>query len=601
MQLKAGNISITYESGALRWLKYGDIEFLRMIYFAVRDKNWGTVEPVISNEIINRQKNCFAISYDCTFNEGDIKMNWSVTIAGKENSSIYFEIKGKALSDFQKNRMGFFVLHPIKECAGKEVTIFHTDKTIDEAYFPEFISSHQPFKDVKAMHWEPTTHCKVLLEFSGDIFETEDHRNWTDNNFKTYCTPLSLPFPVMMNKGEEVHQIIKISLEGCATILKELIDNIKITISENEPLPVPSIGVGRAFERGEIYFEELKALSAINFSHYRVDIKMNKSDWKSQLFEAIAESKILNAKLEIALFADKNTAVQVQLFADVFSDEAAIKYITVLPLYSKCIDSTTLKTILPLLRTKFIHARIGAGTDAYFTELNRSELDARDLDFIGYSVNPQVHAFDDASLIENTEAQGFTIVSAKYKFNKSAHISPITLKLRYNSDTIEVNKDSIPLSDPRQQTVFGAGWTLSSLKYVCENGAGAVTYFETVGERGLGSYDENNIFKLYPLAEVFKIVLQNKWTHILKSNSTKAFTVNCLVLCNNKETCMLIANHSSLKQTVTMECNNQSYVINSLLNQNDCISVHAENHQLEISLNAYEIKIIEAGPNQSSF
>jgi len=62
MQLKAGNISLAYDNGALRWLKYGDSEILRMIYFAVRDKNWGTVEPVIVNEIINLQEKSFAIS-----------------------------------------------------------------------------------------------------------------------------------------------------------------------------------------------------------------------------------------------------------------------------------------------------------------------------------------------------------------------------------------------------------------------------------------------------------------------------------------------------------------------------------------------------------
>jgi len=310
------------------------------------------------------------------------------TIEGKENSLIHFEIKGKAVSTFQKNRVGFCVLHPIKECAGKAVTIFHTYKTTEAAFFPEFISLYQPFKDVKAMHWELTTHCNVLLEFSGDIFETEDHRNWTDNNLKTYCTPLSLPFPSILNKGYEVNQTIQLSLEGGATILEKLNDKIRITTSENERLRVPSIGVGRAFKRSENYFEELKVLSGVGFSHYRVDIKMNEADWISHLYEAIAESKILNAKLEITLFADENAPAQVLLFAEAFSNELSIKYITVLPLHSKCIDNKTLKTILPLLRNKFIHAGIGAGTDAYFTELNRSELDARDLDYVSYSVNP---------------------------------------------------------------------------------------------------------------------------------------------------------------------------------------------------------------------
>ena len=29
----------------------------------------------------------------------------------------------------------------------------------------------------------------VVFDFEGDLWETEDHRNWTDANFKTYSTP----------------------------------------------------------------------------------------------------------------------------------------------------------------------------------------------------------------------------------------------------------------------------------------------------------------------------------------------------------------------------------------------------------------------------
>ena len=38
----------------------------------------------------------------------------------------------------------------------------------------------------------------------GDVFETEDQRNWTDASFKTYCPPLRLPFPRPFEDGEEI-------------------------------------------------------------------------------------------------------------------------------------------------------------------------------------------------------------------------------------------------------------------------------------------------------------------------------------------------------------------------------------------------------------
>ena len=41
----------------------------------------------------------------------------------------------------------------------------------------------------------------VELLFEGDLFETEDQRNWTDASFKTYCTPQELGFPFAAEPG----------------------------------------------------------------------------------------------------------------------------------------------------------------------------------------------------------------------------------------------------------------------------------------------------------------------------------------------------------------------------------------------------------------
>ena len=39
--------------------------------------------------------------------------------------------------------------------------------------------------------------------------------------------------------------------------------------------------------------------------------------------------------------------------------------------------------------------------------------------------------------------------------------------------------------DPRQHTLFAAGWTLGSLKYLSESGIYSATYYETTGRRGI--------------------------------------------------------------------------------------------------------------------
>ena len=61
--------------------------------------------------------------------------------------------------------------------------------------------------------------------------------------------------------------------------------------------------------------------------------------------------------------------------------------------------------------------------------------------------------------------------------------------MRFNpfttSPETELKSNQLPSQvDVRQMSLFGAGWTVGSLKYLCESEAYSLTYFETTGWRG---------------------------------------------------------------------------------------------------------------------
>jgi hypothetical protein len=43
--LRAGPLRLVFDRGALRWIRLGEREVLRGIYFAVRAENWVTITP----------------------------------------------------------------------------------------------------------------------------------------------------------------------------------------------------------------------------------------------------------------------------------------------------------------------------------------------------------------------------------------------------------------------------------------------------------------------------------------------------------------------------------------------------------------------------
>ena len=46
--LLAGPLRAEFDNGALRYIRFGGVEVLRAIAFLVRDENWGTFSPEIS-------------------------------------------------------------------------------------------------------------------------------------------------------------------------------------------------------------------------------------------------------------------------------------------------------------------------------------------------------------------------------------------------------------------------------------------------------------------------------------------------------------------------------------------------------------------------
>jgi hypothetical protein len=80
MLLQAGPVQADYVNGYLRYIRTGDHEILRMIYFAIRDQDWNTLPVTIQNETVSRTANSFIISYTSIVRHNSIQFNWKVRI-----------------------------------------------------------------------------------------------------------------------------------------------------------------------------------------------------------------------------------------------------------------------------------------------------------------------------------------------------------------------------------------------------------------------------------------------------------------------------------------------------------------------------------------
>ena len=116
---------------------------------------------------------------------------------------------GRGERDLQYNRIGFCVLHPFRECAGRPYRaaprtgrcragcpIWSGRRSSSDGVLRAAVPVGEPARDRRCRRPDGG------FEFEGDLFEMEDQRNWTDASFKTYCTPLGSGIPHGLTAGQ---------------------------------------------------------------------------------------------------------------------------------------------------------------------------------------------------------------------------------------------------------------------------------------------------------------------------------------------------------------------------------------------------------------
>ncbi|MFN7119019.1 MAG: hypothetical protein ACK4TA_19630 [Saprospiraceae bacterium] len=584
--LHAGPLQMYYKNGFLRYMRQDDVEVLRMLYFAVRDENWNTIPLHILHEEVNIYADHFSIHYEGRCQQNRIDYAWKCNIEGNSDGSITFEIHGEALSDFLRNRIGFCVLHPIKAYAGRAVTITHTNHTTTNYIFPKYIDPYQPFKDIQAMRWT-LGHNTYSIQFQGDIFETEDQRNWLDASFKTYCTPLHLPFPAQVIKGDKVYQKVEFRVEDEVEIKDEVeieIENEEVmrsmnllhknkelyyTLSKtNENFIILPLGLeANAVALDDVTITHLKNL---NLSFLRVEMRLHEANWETDFNQRLQQAQLLALPIHLVLFLNKDWEYEKKLLEE-YNFPITIQKIITIDVNNKTLTAPFLEKVLPVLKSIFPDIPIGGGTNAYFTEFNRNPPPASLLDFSAFSVNPQVHAFDELSLIENLETPPYIIASAQKLINLPVSVSPITLRPRFNPDATAPEKTlagQLPFRvDARQRTDFAAVWTLGSILAFTEAGAQDLTYYQTVNEMGVmmsGQASEYHDFpadayEIFPLYHVFKLfgAYQGGTVEILQSSHPLLFA-GFIIKHENKQ---LLALVNYTPESIEIQAFNEIYLL----------------------------------------
>ncbi len=509
VRLTAGRLAVDFKDGNLRTIKYDGAEVLRAVSYLVRDRDWGTYAPSISNLQIDQRLDAFAVSYvaRCA-GPGDTELAIDVRITAQAGEPLIFEAEALSRTGFATNRCGFCILHPIVGVAGMPVLIEHVDGPSEETQFPDLIAPWQPFKDMRAITHRVTPSVTAECRMEGDTFEMEDQRNWSDASYKTYVRPLALPWPYRISAGEPIRQRIVLSVRdrGHPSIAptSRSSENGSITLSSGSRSGVmPPIGLIITPQEAKATLAARDRLAEIGpqelLFHFDPDAGHGADAFKS--FAAVAALHSSGSTLEIALPCRQTplaeaTQIASRMQAAGFNPDAIVISPSIdrqsTPPGSEWPECPPLEEVYAAAHAAFPGMRLGGGMLSYFTELNRKRVPAGPLDFITHCTNPIVHAADDLSVMQTLEALPFITRSVRAIYgNKPYRIGPSTIPMRQNPygsrtmDNPDGGRIAMANTDPRHNARFGEAFAFGYAARVLDVGLECLTLSALTGPFGL--------------------------------------------------------------------------------------------------------------------
>lgn len=631
--LRAGPVTALFDGAGLRRVTFGGAEVVRRIFTAVRDVNWDTVQPARSGHVVDVGEREFRISYQGAHRQEELSLPAEVAIEGRADGTLRFTFHGIADSDFPYCRIGICVLHP-PQAAGRPYRAESSDGMI-EGELPTLVGP-QWIREGKLQALFPPYRrltigmaggIEVDFRFEGDLFEMEDQRNWTDASFKTYSTPLALGFPHQARRGQAFRQLVEVRClsrgPAAAVGLAMAAERAPVALTVGGQLRdhLPAIGLGMSSVASAFSTRETALLRALPLDHLRVEAGAGRTD--ADLRTAVSACERLGTGLEVALFLREDPGPELERVIPALR-QGGVRRFFIFKEGRACSDGALVRLVRERLTRDHPQARFFGGTNIYFAELNRARPDLEGMDGLVFTITPQIHDGDEMSVMENVEAQGDAVRSALAFAGRGRDVavSPVTLKPRFNpfaNRALAVASNQLPIPvDPRQATLFAAAWTVGSLKHLIEGGAAAVTYYETIGWRGLVEAEAGaplpELFPsrpgmIFPVYWVFRDLAGWQDAAVLRSSSSDPRQALALALRLKDQTRVLVANLTAETQELQVRLDRRPGEAEVTLTDNasydlvaadagsarrSTATVQVRDGQLQLPLNPYAVARVDA-------
>ena len=322
-----------------------------------------------------------------------------------------YEWTGRALREFEYCKIGLNIHHGVAEHLGRPYSIRTQAGSVDGRFEADIVpqlvengtlTAMTPYFDQLTVHVDG---AEATFDFVGDLFELQDHRNWADANWKTYGTPLAFGFPATLPRGETLHQSVRISIAGDGAGVREGVLPSCWVSDAADPraaahrAPVDPRPPGERTGAAEIDAARItsgwtcirRPIPPRWFGLHHVRASM----WDCHLEVAVfLRPDAVQADIDKAATAVAEAFVAIDRILVLQSTGGFSEFGGAAPAaMAECVADSSMSA-----------GAILAGTPQSFNDLNRDRPDYSRIDGVVFALNPQVHAADDVSMMQNTRS-----------------------------------------------------------------------------------------------------------------------------------------------------------------------------------------------------
>jgi hypothetical protein len=439
-----------------------------------RDEHWGTVPLEWSPWIVHGTS---AVSRASHAASGDLLIEWTLDVVAS-GDTVKITAQGTSRRSIRVRRVGLCLLLPVEQVEGAHFTATPDDGPPWSGRFLPWIAPQSRVED-QLMPMGPAfdrlditlpDDQQVSMEFSGDLFELEDQRNWTDPSFKIYCTPLARSQPRELAAGDLVQQTVTFR---CVT--RGSGPEVRVVVAEPEPEDVVSLTdvpvgpmatlapIGLTVAPDALSAKHLELLARADPSHVRIEAGEGPASVRR--LAALSE---LGIPVELALSLDGE--VEMSWWALAARDD--VVRVLVSRRDRRTVTASDLAARSELLKP--IWGKLVTGTRDQFAELNRNP-DTTDAPAVAFAVTAQAHVTSETAMAATVATHRQVVAQAATLHpGRAIVVSPVTLARHEPGDP--------DAPDRLAGSAFGAAWTASSLVELSLGGASSATYHEPLSD-----------------------------------------------------------------------------------------------------------------------